>query len=294
MTQIPAYVATPLQLRQINVSPQLFSFPSRQTALPAHSPAMLKLAVGQVESLEGFTLVLVPPCSTAEAENEQNSHVGPSPGTEEKIPPSPDSEQGQPDFLKPVEASLPSPAYPPPSIERRGVLWVFQYKGQFATIKNTSGIPYLLQLLQNPGRDFPVVALVAVCRGQGEGPKPGTAGERLDAQSIGVFKKRLTSLEENRDRAREFQDFARLEAIEEEMESLKREIVCAVGLGGRRREMVSDTERLRKTVSKAISRVVSPLHVSHPGLGRHLSRSIRLGRFMSYTPGRPVRWRCRA
>ncbi len=182
--------------------------------------------------------------------------------------------------------------YLPPIIERTGATWMVHYKGRTVSIKNSSGIPYLLHLLRYPYQEFHVLTLTAVCRGQVEGPRQGSTGDQLDAQAIASYKKRLLELEEEKAQLLVFHDLGKLESLEDEMEALKAELRSALGLSGRRRQTGRDSERARKTISKAISRVLIPLHESHPGLSRHLQRSVRLGTSMSYLPGKPVQWRC--
>ena len=277
MSEAFAYAAPALRLRRVTTPISLVHAPLRRptNTETIHAPEMLQTNGPGEPNLEGFTLLLLPPQPPGRMETGGGFVSGPaaSPG--------------------PGNASS-GLAYPDPSLTRRGVLWLIQYKGETVSVKNSSGMPYLVLLLQNPGRMFHVVALVANTRGREDGPRPGSAGEVLDAQAISDYRERLKALEARRDRAAQFHDLARVEVIEEEMELLKRELRSALGLGGRHRQAASDTERLRKTVSKAITRVIAPLHASHPGLGRHLSRSLHLGKVVSYVPGKPVRWRCQA
>ena len=277
MSEAFAYTAPALRLRRVATPISLPQFLPRRLANSETIPAPETLQTnGPGEpNLEGFTLLLLPPQPPNRMETGGEFVSGPA------ASPGPGN----------VSRCLP---YPDPSLTRRGVLWLIQYKGEAVSVKNSSGMPYLVLLLQNPGRMFHVVALVANTRGREDGPRPGSAGEVLDAQAISDYRERLKALEARRDRAAQFHDLARVEVIEEEMDLLKRELRSALGLGGRTRQAASDTERLRKTVSKAITRVIAPLHASHPGLGRHLSRSLHLGKVVSYVPGKPVRWRCQA
>ena len=73
------------------------------------------------------------------------------------------------------------------------------------------------------------------------------------------------------------------------MEHLASELASATGLNGRAREK-SDVERVRKSVSMAVSRAITAIGKGHESLGRHLSVSIMSGLTFRYAPEREVEW----
>jgi len=70
------------------------------------------------------------------------------------------------------------------------------------------------------------------------------------------------------------------------------ELARAVGLGGRDRRAASHAERARLNASRAIRTAMAHLAEANPALGRHLSSTVRTGRYCSYTPDPrlPIAW----
>jgi hypothetical protein len=64
------------------------------------------------------------------------------------------------------------------------------------------------------------------------------------------------------------------------------ELARAVGLGGRDRRAGSHAERPRLNATRAIRAAMANLARADPSLGRHLSTTIRTGRYCCYTPTR--------
>jgi hypothetical protein len=90
-------------------------------------------------------------------------------------------------------------------------------------------------------------------------------------------------------RATECNDVGRVEQLEREMDHLASGLASATGLGGRRRER-SDIERVRKSVSMAVSRAITTVEKRHEALGRHLTVSITSGLTLRYAPEREMEW----
>ena len=177
-----------------------------------------------------------------------------------------------------------------PRLERTGATWTFHFMGKSTAVKDSSGMPYLRMLLQHPGREFHVLELAAVVRGDGKSPQAGDAGNVLDAQAIAAFKARYRDLETKLETARTFNDLGKQEILEEEMEALEEQLRKAMGLGGRQRKAGSDTEKNRQTITRAIRRVTTPIYAANPELATHLHQSLRLGSFVEYAPGMDIRW----
>jgi hypothetical protein len=76
------------------------------------------------------------------------------------------------------------------------------------------------------------------------------------------------------------------------MDFLVGELARAVGLGGRDRRAASHAERARLNVTRAIRAAMANLARANPALGRHLSWTVRTGRYCSYTPDprAPIAW----
>ncbi|MGE0684783.1 MAG: transcriptional regulator, partial [Candidatus Binatia bacterium] len=111
-------------------------------------------------------------------------------------------------------------------------------------------------------------------------------------QARAAYKQRLADLQSELEEAREFNDMARIETLEEEIEFLTRELSHAVGFGGRIRKAGSAAERARVNVTKAIKAALRQIGKVHPALGLHLRRTIHTGSYCSYAPdpSAPTSW----
>ena len=103
---------------------------------------------------------------------------------------------------------------------------------------------------------------------------------------------RLDQLAAELAEAERFNDPGRAAAATAERDFLVGELARAVGLGGRDRRAASHAERARLNVTRAIRAAMANLARANPALGRHLSATIRTGRYCSYTPDprAPITW----
>jgi hypothetical protein len=70
-----------------------------------------------------------------------------------------------------------------------------------------------------------------------------------------------------------------------ETAALTYELAAAVGHGGRDRRAVSESERARASVTKALHSAMRRLDDAHPELGRHLSLAVHTGTFLQLRAG---------
>jgi len=120
----------------------------------------------------------------------------------------------------------------------------------------------------------------------------GDAGEMLDPQARAAYKRRLEELRDERNEAQTFNDVARIERLEQEMEFLTQELASAYGLGGRQRKAASAAQRARVNVTLSIKNVLKKIDKQHRSLALYFSTTIKTGTFCSYTPDPrlPVNW----
>ena len=192
---------------------------------------------------------------------------------------------------------------------QEGQYWTVCYQGRVVRLKDSKGLRHLARLLAHPGREFHVTDLEATLsdpgrpassgpRGQEEGSELelrrdlGDAGELLDATAKAAYKARLEELRAELEEAESFNDPARAARARDEIDFLVRELARAVGLGGRDRRAASHAERARLNVTRVIRAAMANLARANPSLGRHLSATIRTGRYCSYTPDPrvPITW----
>jgi len=189
---------------------------------------------------------------------------------------------------------------------REGDYWSVRYEGSVVRLKDAKGLHHLARLLAHPAREFYVTDLEAAHSqgappGQGdraqsgeleERPDLGDAGELLDATAKAAYRARLDELQAELDEADRFNDPVRAANARQEMDFLVGELARAVGLGGRDRRAASHAERARLNATRAIRAAMANVARANPTLGRHLSATIRTGRYCSYTPDprAPINW----
>lgn len=172
---------------------------------------------------------------------------------------------------------------------RDGEFWRLTFDGQTVYLKDSVGLTYIARLLNEPHRDIPAVALLAARAGIDPRIASGSSGAWLDDAGREKLRKRYTELTEELEGARGNHDLGRVEKLQSEMESLASEIARATGLGGRSREK-SDADKVRKSVSMAVSRDIERITGKHAALGRHLHASISSGYMFRYAPEQRIDW----
>ena len=193
----------------------------------------------------------------------------------------------------------------------QGEYWTLAYEARLIRLRDSKGLRQLALLLREPGREFHVLDLVTRIAPVGidaSGPRIepeelakltvrsalGEDGaEPLDAQARDEYKQHLVQLTEELEEAREFpHDQERIARIEEEIDSVERELKDALGLSGRSRKCGSAAEQARINVTKNIGRALDLIEAKHESLGHLLKSTIRTGIFCSYQPhpSFPVAW----
>ena len=124
------------------------------------------------------------------------------------------------------------------------------------------------------------------------GPRPGDAGEQLDARALAEYRERLRELEVELDGAERDADRGRAERLAAERELLRAELARAFGLGDRPRRAGSADERTRVAVTRAIRYAIERIAACDEALAEHLRRSVRTGAFCAYEPSSrdPLTW----
>jgi hypothetical protein len=199
--------------------------------------------------------------------------------------------------------TVPRAAHEPPAapqedvFRREGELWRLSYAGVDAHLPDLKGLHDIARLLGAPGDEIHCLELAGGAAGAT--PRParddslalqGHAGELLDEQGRGEFKRRIADLREQIELADAAGDVIRAERAREELDGVAEALASAFGLGGRARRAGDPAERARSAVTWRIRSAVSKVEAAHPELGAHLRASVRTGTFCSYRPERPLRW----
>lgn len=174
-------------------------------------------------------------------------------------------------------------------LQQRGEFWQLSFAGETKFLKDSVGLGYIARLLMEPGRDIPAVTLLAARAGIDPLVTTGSSGEVLDDQAREEYGRRYRELQEELQAAKENNDLGTIEKLEGEMEQLTNELANATGLGGRSRKK-TDIEKVRKSVSMAVSRDINRIGKEHEALGRHLTTSITSGLTFRYAPERDMDW----
>jgi pimeloyl-ACP methyl ester carboxylesterase len=192
---------------------------------------------------------------------------------------------------------------------REGEFWTIACWGEVFRLRDVRGLAYIAYLLGHPGEEFHVLSLASKTGGkQGEADelagtatedqatqsdltvgRMGDAGEMLDAQAKAAYKRRTAELREQLEEAREHNQLELVDRLEDEIETLGRELSRAVGLGGRDQRAASASERARINVTRAIKIALERIAEHNPALAALLTSSIRTGTFCSYTPDSRLR-----
>lgn len=175
------------------------------------------------------------------------------------------------------------------AFRRQGEFWRLTFDGETVYVKDSVGLTYISRLLGEPNRDIPAVSLLAARAGIDPRVASGSAGELLDDAGREKYGKLYRDLTKERDEARENNDLGRMEKLQVELDSLATELARATGLGGRSRAK-TDADKVRKSVSMAVSRDIQRIAGEHAALGRHLLAFIHSGYTFRYSPEQPVDW----
>jgi pimeloyl-ACP methyl ester carboxylesterase len=177
---------------------------------------------------------------------------------------------------------------------REGDYWTVAWQGKVVRVKDAKGLHHIAYLLANPGRQVLACELaaagVALCNrrasidGGGTAADLGDAGALLDAKARVEYQRRIGELREELAEAVQLNDACRAARLRLELESLRDQIVAAVGLGGRNRKAASHSERARLMVTKAIKATIAKIRASDASLGRYFATSIKTGNCCAYDP----------
>ena len=173
-------------------------------------------------------------------------------------------------------------------LRREGDVWAIQLDGRTARVRDSRGMQHLAVLLTRPGAEVHSLELA----GAPEAVTSGAASPLLDQAARAAYKERLSDLASDLDEADRFNDPERSARIQAEIDALVDQLTSSTGLGGKDRGTVTDAERARVAVRRAVKSALDRITEAHPALGAHLAATVRTGFFCSYVPdpASPVRW----
>jgi hypothetical protein len=188
------------------------------------------------------------------------------------------------------------------TLTREDAFWVVAYAGERTRLPDSLGLRYLDLLVRQPGRELTAVELVRLAAASPAGPGPARTGARadglheatgapaedvLDAQARAAYRQRLADLDDELAEAQEWNDTERASRIRAEKDFLIRELTAATGLGGRSRQLGSESERARLNVTRAIRTAIARIREHGPDVAAHLDQAVRTGSRCCYAPPEP-------
>jgi hypothetical protein len=172
---------------------------------------------------------------------------------------------------------------------RYGEFWRLTFDGQTVYLKDSVGLAYIARLLNESNRDIPAVSLLAARAGIDPRLASGSSGKLLEEADREKYQNLYREYTEELEEAKRNNDLGRIERLQTQMDGLASEIARATGLGGRSREK-TDADKVRKSVSMAVSRDIERVAGEHAALGRHSNAAINSGYTFRYAPEQPIDW----
>ncbi len=177
-----------------------------------------------------------------------------------------------------------------------GNVWTFMFAGRPVSIKHEKGFAYLQQLLRNPGKHFSYQELYDAVnpRAMSEAVREfsvmseetladegfhvigaGPTEFSIDDKTRHQMRTRIGKLDDDLEEARLRGDEARIEAAENQKQEYIDYLSQNLNKHGQPRVVDIDYERVRKSLSIAISRAINTLVGCAPELAAHLQEHLR-------------------
>jgi len=116
-------------------------------------------------------------------------------------------------------------------------------------------------------------------------------GEAITPKTRKNLTERLETLSAERTKAEEEGDSYEITRINSETEVIRRYLDRATDIMGRTRKLGSETEKRRKSITKAINRCMEKLKDLNTNLWAHLDKSLHTGNYFSYSPDQSINWK---
>jgi len=170
------------------------------------------------------------------------------------------------------------------SFLQKGDVWEMRYKQESVILKNVKGYHDLRLLLSRPNETFHCLDLMGAVLDESD------PVELIDKAAKREYLARIRELQQEMAEAESMNQTEYLAPLQEEYESLLEHLSKATGLGGKSRKSGSSLEKARSAVTWRIRSAIKKIGTNHPGLAKHLSRSIRTGTHCTYQPEEEMHW----
>jgi len=188
------------------------------------------------------------------------------------------------------------------TLTREDAVWGVGYAGERTRLPDSLGLRYLDLLVRQPGQELAASELVRLAGAGPAGPGAASTAARadglreatgaaaddvLDSRARAAYRQRLADLDADLAEAEEWNDTERASRIRAEKDFLVRELAAATGLGGRPRQLGSESERARLNVTRAIRTAIARIREHAPDAAAHLDEAVRTGSRCCYAPPAP-------
>ncbi len=183
-------------------------------------------------------------------------------------------------FPTPTPSPTPTPGKAI-AIVGEGEYWTITGCGELCRIKDSRGIQMLARLVGDPGRELHVLDLAGA-----DVVDAGDAGTVIDRAAREQYMTRVRDLQQELAEASAWNDTARREKLEAELDAIAEQLSSAYGLGGREKRSGGATERARTNVRRRLADAMQRIEEAAPALGRHFARTVKTGVACCYDPDR--------
>lgn len=178
--------------------------------------------------------------------------------------------------------------------QREGEFWTIVYGIDTFRLRDSKGLHYLARLLSQPSREVLALDLIrqlspAPAAGRSAPDRTLTASggaveHVLDARAKAEYRERLRDLQGELAEAEDWNDPERADRARREIDFLGAELSRAVGIAGRDRQVPSDAERARVSVTRALRSAIARVAPHSPALHEHLESTVQTGTYCVYRP----------
>lgn len=167
------------------------------------------------------------------------------------------------------------------------------FAGKVVSVREMQGFRIYAELFARPHTRISAVELRAGIAGVEPSLFAGSTGQIVTPGGIADLRRQYESLSEDLEEAELAHDEGRARKLQEELVVLADHVRRAVGKDGTPRK-VSDAERARVAVSKALTRARKVLAKQHPALLKHITRTVHAGHVLCYQPETAMNWEIRS
>ena len=171
----------------------------------------------------------------------------------------------------------------------RGHMREVDFEGRSVLLRDMQGFRLYAESLSRPHTRIPVVELRAGLAGQDAGIFAGSSGPIITGAALADLRRSYEEMSEELAEAEMNNDLGKTRRLQEELEALTKHVTRAMGKDGNPRE-VSDAERARVAVAKAMTRARAALKLHHPALLAYFLRTVQTGTVWCYQPDQNLDW----